>query len=161
MDPDQFQKLMKRVAIGGSFFVLALVFYLLGWRRLLIGYAMFVTVVMVLAILLQSGKGGGLASLGGMGGENLLGARAATPIAKATYVMGALFLFICMLVSRLGQIEDDTGVGTLPSGGGRPPVEQVEDTPAGATGGGTAEPGATQPGTEGADTGTDQPEGEE
>jgi hypothetical protein len=68
MDPDKFQKLMKRVAIGGSFFVLALLFYLLGWRRLLIGYAMFVTVVMVLAILLQSGKGGGLASLGGMGG---------------------------------------------------------------------------------------------
>jgi protein translocase SecG subunit len=57
----------------------------------------------VLAILIQSGRGGGLAaSLGGVGGESLLGARSATPIARGTYVLLGLFLFICMLLANLG-----------------------------------------------------------
>ncbi|MBS3764738.1 MAG: preprotein translocase subunit SecG [Planctomycetes bacterium] len=107
MDPDELKKLLKRVAIIGAFFLVAVVFYLLGrggskfWEGMLFAYAIVVSLFMVLAILLQSGKGGGLASLGGMGGEALFGARSATPIAKATAVMGALFLFICMLISRL------------------------------------------------------------
>lgn len=105
MDPEKLRKLLKRVTIAGAFFLLALLFYLLAWRAVLIGYAITVGILMILMILLQSGRGGGLASLGGMGGDNLLGARAATPIAKATYVMGALFLFTCMLVSRLGTIQ--------------------------------------------------------
>jgi protein translocase SecG subunit len=129
MDAEQIRKLLKRIGIAGAFFVLALLLYLLGWRSMLIAYAIVVTVVMVLAILLQSGRGGGLASLGGMGGDNLLGARAATPIAKATYVMGALFLFICMLVSRLSQVRPEAGGETLPTGGKATPTEQVEETP--------------------------------
>lgn len=105
MDADQIRKLLKRVAIAGAFFLVAFLFYKLEWRSVLIGYAILVTVVMILSILLQSGRGGGLASMGGMGGNNLLGARAATPIAKATYIMGALFLFICMLIARLDTLE--------------------------------------------------------
>jgi len=60
----------------------------------------------VLAILVQSGRGGGLAGLGGGGGESLLSARAATPIAKATYVLGALLLFICMLLARMERLSE-------------------------------------------------------
>lgn len=105
MDADRMRKLLKRVAIAGVFFVLAFLFYQLGWRSVLVGYALVVTVVMILVILLQSGRGGGLASMGGMGGSSMLGARASTPIAKATYVMGALFLFICLLVARLGNLQ--------------------------------------------------------
>ena len=126
MDSDQIRKLMKRVAVAGAFFLVALLFYFLGWRKMLLTYAILVTVAMVLAILLQSGRGGGLASLGGMGGENLLGARAATPIAKATYVMGGLFLFICMLISRMGQVRAEHGVQELSSDQAPPAQEQVE-----------------------------------
>jgi len=65
-----------------------------------------VGIAAVLAILLQSGKGGGLStSLGGMGGDSLLGTHSATPIAKATYVMLGLILFICLLVARMGQSQ--------------------------------------------------------
>lgn len=105
MDADRMRKLLKRVAIAGVFFVLAFLFYQLGWRSALVGYALVVTVIMILVILLQSGRGGGLASMGGMGGSSMLGARASTPIAKATYIMGALFLFICLLVARLGNLQ--------------------------------------------------------
>lgn len=109
MDPDDLKKLLKRVAIAGAFFGLAVLFRWLGregsgfWRAMLVAYAIVVSVILVLVILVQSGRGGGLASIGGLGGEGLLGSRAATPIAKATYVIGALLLFICMLISSLPQ----------------------------------------------------------
>jgi protein translocase SecG subunit len=123
MDPEDVRKLVKRVLIIGSFFALAVLFYWLGrdgssfWRGVLVAYAVVVTVIMVLAILLQRGKGGGLASLGGMGGDNLLGARAATPIAKATAIMGALFLFICLLIARLPRADSDAREDVLDVGG--------------------------------------------
>ena len=105
MSPEELRKLLKRAAVIGAFFGLALLFYFLRWTGALTFYVIVVTVLMVGAILIQSGRGGGLASLGGIGGESLLGTRSATPISKATYVMGALFIFICMLVSRMSITE--------------------------------------------------------
>jgi len=150
MESDDLRRLLKRIAVAGSFFLLALLMYLLGRtnyslaRGLLVAYALIVTVLTVLAILLQSGRGGGLASIGGMGGDTLLGARSATPIAKATYVMGALFLFICMLIARLGirapvdtagaigsgqeaPLEERLGLGG--DGGEERPAEETNSTP--------------------------------
>jgi preprotein translocase subunit SecG len=103
MDPEELRAQLKKAATIGAFFALALVFYALGWRSALVVYVVIVGVLAVLAILLQSGRGGGLsASLGGLGGDSLLGTHSATPIAKATYVMLALFVFICMLTARMG-----------------------------------------------------------
>jgi len=144
MDPDQAKKLLKRIAIVGGFFLLAVAFYALGWIGVLRAFALIVAVLMVLAILLQSGRGGGLASLGGLGGDSLLGTRSATPVAKATYVMGALVLFICMLVARAGQLGigqgDDVLIDPdrpaeeqpleLPGAGGAPPPYDADTEPA-------------------------------
>jgi protein translocase SecG subunit len=140
MDPDQVKKLIKRVLVVGVFFLIALgIFFLpdiVGLpasvaRALLIAYVVITAVLLVCAILLQSGKGGGLASIGGMSGDALLGTRSATPIAKATYVLGGLFLFLCLLLAKMPPPE--------------PPAEGV------VTGGDTAEtagdvPGAGAPG---------------
>ncbi len=109
MDPEALRGQLKKGAITGAFFALALVFYALGWRTALVAYVIVVAVVAVLAILLQSGRGGGLsASLAGLGGDSLLGTHSATPIAKATYVMLALFIFICTLTARLGYATPQT-----------------------------------------------------
>ncbi|MCK4283240.1 MAG: preprotein translocase subunit SecG [Candidatus Brocadiae bacterium] len=108
MDPEEFRATLKKAAIIGAFFALAVLFSFLGWRTALVAYVATVGALATLAILIQSGRGGGLAaSLGGMGGDSLLGARSATPIAKATYVMLGLFLFICMLVARLGPAAEE------------------------------------------------------
>lgn len=115
MEPEKLRKLMKKGAAIGSFFALALVFYGLGWRSMLVVYVVFVGVLATLAILLQAGRGGGLAaSLGGFGADSLLGAHSATPIAKATYVMLGLFLFICMLAARMGA-RPEQGEGLIPA----------------------------------------------
>jgi len=64
---------------------------------LLILNGMFLGVV----VLLQSGKGGGLASMGGgMGTDNLIGGRqAATLLTKATWTGGATFMLIALMLS--------------------------------------------------------------
>jgi len=105
MEPEDVKRYAKRIGIVGSFFALALLFYFLGWARALTAYAVLWAVVLVLSVLIQSGRGGGLASLGGLDTDSLLGTRSATPIAKATYVLGALFIVSCMLVARLGMVQ--------------------------------------------------------
>jgi len=113
MDPEEFRSKTKTGLIIAAFFAAALLFYLMEWRGLLTAYLFLLAAVAVLAILIQSGRGGGLAaSLGGLGGDSLLGVRSASPIAKATYVMLALFLFIGVLRARLGPAEA-TGNGLL------------------------------------------------
>ena len=138
MDPDRVKKLVKRTLFVLLFFALAVVFFLLpetglvnrtGARVLLIAYVLIVCVLMVCAVLLQSGRGGGLASLGGVSGDSLLGTRSATPIAKATYVLGALFLFISMLIAMRGRESVGEVPGVLP-GGLQSPVEMPAPPPA-------------------------------
>ncbi len=105
MDEELLAK-VRKAAIIGAFFALAVVFAIMGWTTALKIYVVLVGLFATLAILIQSGKGGGLAaSLGGLGGESLLGVRSATPIAKATYLMLALFLFNCMLIALVGPAE--------------------------------------------------------
>lgn len=71
--------------------------------------------LMIVVVLLQSGKGGGLAAMGGggpsMGTDSLIGGRqAVTLLTKSTWVMGALFLVLALLLSimssRGGQAPD-------------------------------------------------------
>lgn len=54
-------------------------------------------VLMTLIILLQSGKGGGLAGIAAGGTQQVLGARSAPDILeKATWVLGAAFILLCI-----------------------------------------------------------------
>jgi preprotein translocase subunit SecG len=141
MDPDRIKKLIKRSAFAASFFALALVFFALRLRGVLVAYVCAVAVLMVGAILLQRGRGSGLASLGGMSGDTLLGMHSATPIAKATYVMAALFLFICILLAKLPRAESGPALTepaapaapttpAPPPGGGQPSPPPVQEPPA-------------------------------
>ena len=119
MDPEELRAYVKKLSIIGSFFVLALVFYAMQWRGALVAYVVIVGVLAALAILIQSGKGGGLAaSLGGVGADSLLGTHSATPIAKATYVMLGLCIFILVLTARLGPVAAEDDVLIPAEGGG-------------------------------------------
>jgi protein translocase SecG subunit len=152
MEPEELRKLLKKAAVIAAFFALALVFYALRWRGALVVYVLVVGILSVLAILIQSGRGGGLAaSLGGLGGDSLLGTHSATPIAKATYVMLGLFVFVCMLAARLGaQPEVEAGfmreaepapLLPMPGAGERQPKREPAQTPEG----GSAPAGETTP----------------
>ncbi len=109
-------------------------------------------ILLVIAVLLQSGRGGGLAgALGGIGGaDSALGVRAASQIEKATGVMAAVFLILALVlgltagtqrvptgdspVDERGVLET-TGTTTPPAGMGTPvtPPTDLTTPPAGTT----------------------------
>jgi len=63
-------------------------------------------VFLTIVVLLQSGKGGGLAAMGGSGtgSDTLIGGRqAATLLTKATWVSGGLFLAIALALSVMSS----------------------------------------------------------
>lgn len=57
--------------------------------------------ILMVAVLLQAGKGGGLAAMGGgVGAETLLGGRqAANLLTKTTWVTGGIFLALSLILS--------------------------------------------------------------
>ncbi len=75
--------------------------------------------LLVIAVLLQSGRGGGLAgALGGISGaDSALGVRAASQIEKATAVLGLIFLLCALALGLIAGSE--SGSGTEARVGGR------------------------------------------
>ncbi len=133
MKPSEVRRYLKRTAIAGSFFLLALLLYWLNLSGALTFYALATAFVLVLMILIQSGRGGGLAAMGGMDSEAVLGTHSATPIAKATYVVGALFVFTCMLAARLGLTgrapqQGQIDPGALPQQKQKAPAKKAPPT---------------------------------
>jgi len=163
MELDSTLKKAKRYAFAGAFFVVAFVLYLLrgveGYGAVagtvLKVYVTVVCVVMIVAILLQSGKGGGLAALGGLGGDSLFGARAATPLAKATYVLGALFVFLCALMVRQPVKFGGEADAPLPPAVQTPAPEAEQPAPDATEG--TGETGSESAGSEGAAQAEEEP----
>ncbi len=62
-------------------------------------------VLLTVVVLLQSGKGDGLAAMGGgMGTDTLIGGRqAATILTKATWTTGGLFLFFAVVLAVMSS----------------------------------------------------------
>lgn len=111
-----------------------------------------VAILMAIVVLLQSGKGGGLAGIAS-GGQTtqILGARQAPDfLEKATWSLGSIFLFLCVLTTffipgeRQGSIlQDRADEIPIESGApiGTPDVAPIAPAPAEtpAEGGGAAE----------------------
>lgn len=97
-----------------------------------------VSVLLVGAVLLQSGKGDGLAGMGASTSQQILGARQAPDfIQKATWALGSTLLFLCLLtgfvVERPGQrapVSAPTQAAPAPATPGAIPAPAGNATPA-------------------------------
>ncbi len=102
----------------------------------LIVLQMIISVLLVLGILLQSSKGGGLAGIaGGMGSSTVFGGRgAASFLAKATTVLATLFFLNCLgmavMSTRADQRASVTQQAATPQ---EQPASPVPEVPGGAT----------------------------
>ncbi len=82
--------------------------------------------VMIGAILLQAGKGGGLAAIGGLQDQSSFGTRSSTFLSKVTYLIGAVFIVSTICLTKISSF---TFVETAPvepraeMPAGHPPVE--------------------------------------
>jgi preprotein translocase subunit SecG len=102
---------------------------------------------MILVILLQSGKGGGLAGAFGGGGSTIFGGRGAgTVLTRATMILGALFFVTSLTLALMSASGGPSGTGTSKS-----LIQEEAKKAAGsqptsgpATGGQTLPPAGTQ-----------------
>ena len=114
---------------------------------LLIAIQILVSVLLVVSILLQNAKGGGLAGVaGGMGSSTVFGGRqAANFLQKATTILATLFLVNCLLMALLSgdsaqqvsvtqqavqSAPIDSPVPSIPGGTQVSPVTPTETAPA-------------------------------
>jgi preprotein translocase subunit SecG len=69
------------------------------------------SLVLIMVVLLQSGKGGGLSGIGAGGTTQILGARQAPDaLEKITWGLGAVFALLCILSSFVIEREQDVNV---------------------------------------------------
>ena len=105
-------------------------------------------ILIVGVVLLQSGKGGGLAGIASAGTTQILGARQAPDVLeKATWVIGGLFIVLCILTSFTldtnpteRSVVQDSNVQTAPAAPATP--APVPANPASPTNSGPASPEA-------------------
>lgn len=94
------------------------------------------SVFLILLILVQRGRGGGLVgAFGGMGGQSAFGAKAGDLFTRITVVAVCIWIALCVLILLLMREGDTTGKGRFGSGGtaeppaATMPVEPASDTP--------------------------------
>ncbi|MGQ3685388.1 MAG: preprotein translocase subunit SecG [Candidatus Loosdrechtia sp.] len=83
-------------------------------------------VFLIGVILLQSGKGGGLAAIGGLGDQTAFGTRTSTFLTKVTYLIGAAFIVATILLFKLSM---DTNIMNTKSIRETPVTQHDHDHP--------------------------------
>ncbi len=116
------------------------------WETLMMLSMLFTASFLIVLVLIQRGKGGGLAgALGGMGGQSAFGTKAGDTFTKITIGVATLWIILCMVaVGTLAKTESKmnlTGSGLTAS----PPAGEEGASPA-PTGGaeGTAPAGESE-----------------
>jgi protein translocase SecG subunit len=95
-------------------FGLLVMFYTLNWSGVLKTTLIFSCIVLIGCILLQAGKGGGLAAIGGLADESAMATQPGGVLAKITYLVGAIFIVSTLLLTKL-TISSIHGTDTLRS----------------------------------------------
>jgi len=113
------------------------------------GILMFVVgVFLILLVLVQRGRGGGLTgALGGLGGQSAFGTKAGDMFTRVTMATAGVWIVLCMLSIWFLGSQDTWGTSsrTRPAGGTSAPApfperEEPAGTVAPASGGGAAGP---------------------
>ncbi|MHC4308073.1 MAG: preprotein translocase subunit SecG [Planctomycetota bacterium] len=82
-------------------FGLLTAFFIFGWSSVLKASLIFSCVVLIGCVLLQSGKGGGLAAIGGLADQSAMGTQTGGILAKITYLVGAVFIVATLFLTKL------------------------------------------------------------
>ncbi len=82
-------------------FGLLTMFFILEWSVVLKSLLVFSCIVLIGCVLLQSGKGGGLAAIGGLADQSAMGTQTGGILAKITYLVGAIFIVSTLFLTKL------------------------------------------------------------
>ena len=86
---------------------------------------------LIVLVLIQRGKGGGLAgAFGGMGGQSAFGTKAGDLFTKITIGVAAFWIILCMVTVKLLGVGGDKGpLGEMGTGGGQKPASSAPAVP--------------------------------
>lgn len=123
--------------------------------NIMMGLFVAVAILLILVVLIQKGKGGGLSSmLGGMGASSLLGSKTGDVLTWVTIGLVSLLLVVAVLLDKFLKTHVSSVPRSVPAA--TMPVEA--ETPAASTPAPAAAPAAGQPAASGEETtGTDGP----
>ncbi|MEE9259789.1 MAG: preprotein translocase subunit SecG, partial [Candidatus Scalindua sediminis] len=93
-------------------FGLLTMFYTLQWSAVLKPLLILFCFVLIGTVLMQAGRGGGLAAIGGLSDQSTLGTKTSSVLTKFTYLMGASFIFTTILLTKL-TLTSIHGTGTI------------------------------------------------
>jgi preprotein translocase subunit SecG len=110
------------------------------WSFLLGLLLFFTACFLILIILLQRGRGGGLAgALGGMGGQSAFGAKAGDLFTRITMGVAAFWILLCIVTPKIMGTQEPGF--TSGSESGTPPKAGANATPGTGTTGTATSPG--------------------
>jgi preprotein translocase subunit SecG len=97
----------------------------MGWLADVLNVVLFlIGAFLILLVLIQRGKGGGLiGALGGMGGSSPFGSRAGDQFTRWTIYIALIWLLLIMVQVRVIQEAAPRGRDTTIGGGGGQPQE--------------------------------------
>jgi len=93
------------------------------------GIALFLMALfLILLVLVQRGRGGGLAgALGGAGGQSAFGAKAGDVFTKITVVTASIWIVLCLLSVKCLDSQSSSPLDVDQPGGAGPAVEAKQD----------------------------------
>ena len=112
-----------------------------GWvTTLLMVFLSLTAIFLILLVLVQRGKGGGLAgAFGGMGGQSAFGTKAGDLFTRITIGVATFWIILCMITVKISGTGQESLLEDM--GGKRPDAEGFVDSPAPEDGaGGTEKP---------------------
>ena len=130
---------VKWTGIIAGAFILLFALYSARWGGVLKLIQVLACLTLVTAILLQSGKGGGLAALGGMGDQSPFGARSNVALRNVSYFLAGVFLLTILLLVRLSAVQRAEGPAMMPRA--QPPMSVPAAAPQKQAGAGTEKAG--------------------
>lgn len=82
------------------------------WAHLLNFFIVLLALVLMLIVLIQRGKGGGLAgAFGGPGGSSAFGSRAGDAFTRITLIIAAVWVLLIMVQVKVVKNDATTGLG--------------------------------------------------
>lgn len=94
-----------------------------------------ISVFLILLVLVQRGRGGGLTgALGGAGGQSAFGTKAGDTFTRVTYATAIVWIFVCMMSIKVLHVSAPLSGGpSRPAVKSGPRSSDATDTPAATT----------------------------
>ena len=100
-------------------FGLLTTFFILKWGTVLKVSLIIISIVLIGNILIQSGRGGGLAAIGGLSDQSMMGTKTGSFLGSVTFLFGAAFFVTVIFLSKvstdnklqLGLPVNDVSIG--------------------------------------------------